>query len=242
MRLGVGIENRNLNDLYQNPALKKEVEQVERGWHEKSIIDLQGFLLKTNPWKLMNERECFIARNQGGPIEGILIATPVGQTQTWYLEDMWMTEKTTRGTGELLTLEAMRILHEKGAKKVSLGLIPLNSINAEFNMGYHISSKPTLFLNFTVTIVNFLKNFYNADGLTLFRKRFNVVEWKPSYLSIKPQKRLFFSSASLQWLQVLVAMVIAHKPKFLFTKTKSEPGTLSEPVTEEEAAPELKAS
>lgn len=210
IRFGVEIENCSLNNLFTNPVLKHELETVEKNWREKDGLDLNGFLLKTNPWKLMDIRRCFVARNKGGPIEGVLIATPVGPTKNWYFEDMWLTSHTTRGTGELLTLTAMAAIKAEGGENVSLGLIPFTNINSSFNNARVNRYKPSFFLMSVKLISRFLKLFYNADGLTLFRKRFKIKEWNPSYISVKT---LRYRNPSLQWIQVVIAIILAHNPE-----------------------------
>ncbi len=237
VRLGVEIESCSLNRLYHTPHLKAEIEEIRKKFHEKSSVQLRGFLLKTDPWKLRDLRRCFVARNQNGPIEGVLIATPIGKTQSWYFEDLWLTPHTTRGTGELLTLEAMQALADQGAKRVSLGLIPLTTINASLNEKRQ--GRPSVFLSTCDKIAGALKYFYNADGLILFRKRFNVQSWKSSYLSVKTEKKFWPFSCSLQWAQVLIAIILAHEPQIIWKTLRGKNSAPKQRVVmESESLPE----
>jgi len=219
LRAGIGVENWKLSDLKRKSELKDQIEAVHRYWKRKSHFSLEGFLLKTDPWKLMDDRYCFLARNQKNEIEGVLIATPIVNSKSWYLEDMWLRRAHARGIGELLTLEAMRELREIGSEKVSLGLVPLTDLNFSSNLPELRSIRPRMFSIGLNLMSGFLKNFYNADGLTLFRKRFNVCAWSPHFISVKMRHSVPLLR-SLQWFRVVIALIIAHKPKIYFKGAK----------------------
>ena len=158
-----------------------------------------------------------MAKTSQGEVQGVLIATPVQINRSYYLEDMWLADHHARGMGELLTLEAMRILREKGAERVSLGLIPLVDLSFDTNRIEVESMRPRIFSLGVSVLVKLMKTFYNADGLVLFRKRFNVEEWAPSYLSVKSDKNFYFLR-TFQWIQVLIALALAHEPRLYFKR------------------------
>jgi lysylphosphatidylglycerol synthetase-like protein (DUF2156 family) len=217
IRAGITVENWKLSDVHRKPELRARVDEIHEHWLTRTSISLEGFLLKTNPWKLMDDRCCFLARNEKGQIEGVLIATPITSLQGWYLEDMWLAENHARGIGELLTLESMRFLNEMGSRYVSLGLIPMTDLNFGMNDSLVQNDRPRVFSIGMWTLAKILKTFYNADGLVLFRKRFNVEYWSSTFVSVRVTKKFWFMK-SIQWLQVMVALLVAHRPKFYFNK------------------------
>ncbi len=231
VRWGVSVQAIYPHQIIQNESLRTQVQDLENEFHHQTLIDLRGFLLKTDPWKLADERRFFLARNSSGRVIGVMIATPIGNTEGWYLEDMWISAQAPRGTGELLTLESMAFLHSKGAERVSLGLVPLVSIQSNFNtpevIGHH---KPRLFLQVTHAMAAVFKRFYNAEGLILFRKRFHVAYWAPSFISVQ-------GKTSWSWFRVVCALVAVHKPTFVFWRaSRSIPSSQNTLVSDRRAA------
>jgi lysylphosphatidylglycerol synthetase-like protein (DUF2156 family) len=220
IRAGIVVENWKLSDVHRRPELRARVDEIHQHWLTRTRISLEGFLLKTDPWKLMDDRCCFLARNARGKIEGVLISTPVTSVDAWYLEDMWLAENHTRGIGELLTLEAMRYLDARGSRHVSLGLVPMTDVCFAANHASAARDRPRVFSLGMLALAQALKIFYNADGLVLFRKRFNVEYWSSTFISVRVTKKFWFMK-SLQWSQVMIALLGAHRPRFYFRKSKS---------------------
>ena len=64
LRAGIIVEKWKISELILHPDLKKQVEQVHHRWKQKSLITMDGFLLKSDPWKAIEDRWCFIAKNK----------------------------------------------------------------------------------------------------------------------------------------------------------------------------------
>ena len=215
LKAGLQVEMKKLSDVINDPGLKKQVDALHRSWITETFLSLEGFLLKSDPWKLMDDRLCFIAKTPDNIISGVLLASPISLESSWYFEDMWLSPARPKGAGEFLTLEAMGFLHAKGAKRVSLGVIPFNGLGFNHNSESVGFAKPLLFAACLKIFSSLLKIFYNAEGLNLFRKRFRVQVWSPTFMSVRTSpsnKRI----RSFQWIQVIIGLMIAHRPRFYF--------------------------
>jgi hypothetical protein len=59
------------------------------------------------------------------------------------------------------------------------------------------------------------ETFYSANGLILFRKRFQVEIWSPVFISIYCEESSGWLR-SWRWLQAMIALGLAHAPKIYF--------------------------
>ena len=210
IRAHASTEKWKISDLKQNPHLKTQVDQIHEQWKQKTLVSMEGFLLKTDPWALSDERWCFIAKNHAQKVEAVLIATKIVKKESWYLEDLWLGYEHTRGIGELLMLDAMEGLKNLGAREVSMGVVALKELRF---------SEPSFFSKMIFILEKTFKTFYNAQGIALFRKRFNVAKWTPTYISIKPSSNS--KSISLTWLQVIVGLAFVFEPHLYLLNFKS---------------------
>ncbi len=175
--------------------LAEEMQAIYKDWGNRRIVQLSGFILSTDSFAFMQERRYFLAKSLG-KLQGYLIASPIYRTESFYIEDLIIRGNAPRGTGELLTLEAMVALRDSGYREASLGIVSVNSME-----------KVHFFIDI---ILRVLKKFYNFNGMELYRKRFNPHRWSPVYLAIANYEN-GNSIPILFWLRMVIAFVKLFK-------------------------------
>jgi hypothetical protein len=187
------------------------MQKVIAQWKARKLIDLGGGLNTVNPFEKMEARRYFLATSQGGRLEGFLVATPIPGENSFFLEDLVLREGSARGAGELLTLETMITLAERGAKFASLGVVSLTSVTKESAEGM-----PSLAELVLVKIPAYLSRFYNVAGLETFRKRFKPQRWEHVHLALKNHPRSGISDDKA-WLRAMLALLSSFKPRLNLT-------------------------
>lgn len=207
LRAGVAVEEWSGEKMAAHPKIKEEMARVLAQWKSRKLIDLGGFLNTVNPFGKMEHRRYFLATGKGGRLEGFLVATPIPGCNSYFLEDLVLRDKSARGAGELLTLEAMTSLAEAGAKYASLGVVSMTSISKTSACG--MPSKAEFVL---VSLPYYLRRFYNVAGLETFRKRFKPQRWENVHLALRNHPRSGMSDDQA-WFRAFVAMISSFTPK-----------------------------
>ncbi|HEY8278199.1 MAG TPA: phosphatidylglycerol lysyltransferase domain-containing protein [Bdellovibrionota bacterium] len=220
LRAGVKVEEWNKEKFEKHPERLEEMRTVLAEWQARNLVDLGEFLNKVNPFAHMDLRRYFLAYSPEGRFDGFLVATPIPGKRGYFLEDLVMRPGSSRGVGELLTLEAMTALAESGADVASLGVVSMTEIED----GHHLPSTMDLLL---VTIPKFISKFYNVGGLETFRKRFKPHVWENISVALKNHSGQ--QSDTSAWIKALTALIVSFKPKFNFSWSWLW-GTVSRPV------------
>ena len=206
IRAGVTVQEWSGVEVQNSPDKQKALSDIFQSWLEKHILHMDHFLNASNPLAFAEARCYFVALSQDGEIQGYLIASPIGETKKYFLEDLILTEHFARGTGELLTLQAMELLKATDIKEVSLGVISVSNLDAN-----DASNLPRPIAWVSITIPKLIRTVYNFDGLEIFRKRFKPSHWDPLYLCVQDQRTM--SSSSTTWIKAFLAITLAFKPR-----------------------------
>lgn len=194
-------------------ARRREVEEVFREWRGLTFISLEGGIMATGPFAEIPGRRYFTV-SRDGHLEAALVVTPIRSGESYYLEDLVYRRKCARGVQELATLAALEALHTSGARKASLGMVLLRRIERAEISTFNPQSLGFRILSRVVALA------YNAEGQELFRKRFPVACWEPTYLAFRGPKFLrrlglgMYPAAALVW--SLLAMVLDLDPTFMW--------------------------
>jgi hypothetical protein len=207
---GLKVEEWSHEEIASDPKKRAVMTEIYQDWKSHRLVNLDGFMSTVDPFAYMSDRRYFVLRSQKR-IEAYLIATPVPGINSYYLEDMALRQQTPRGTGELLTLEAMIALGEAGANQSSLGVVSISKLDAE-----DAKDLPPLAKFLMVTLPKYISPFYNFAGMEVYRKRFKPHVWKNINLAVKNDQPGL--SASMAWLKVLIALVIAFKPRLQISR------------------------
>lgn len=159
--------------------LENEVTDLSNSWLKSRRASVKfGWLFELNPFKHIEHKKLFVARNNENRLVGLLAASPIPAREGWYLEDVLRYPDSPNGTTDLLIFEALKSLAEEGAKIATLGTVPL-AIDGEDLIS---SKKYTL----TKMIFNFSRQkgefIYNFKGLRHFKSKFVPTWWESEYI------------------------------------------------------------
>ncbi|MGZ3713084.1 MAG: rhomboid family intramembrane serine protease, partial [Bdellovibrionota bacterium] len=207
VRAGVRVEEWTEAQIHSHPTMERDMRRILRQWKARNLVDLGGFVNAVEPFLHMKLRRYFLAFTEKHGLEAFLVATPIPGQQSFFLEDLVIRPESTRGTGELITLEAMIALGESKAKLASLGVVSLTSIQEDsaFNL-------PAFARWFLVTVPKHLSKIYNVGGLEMFRKRFRPQHWEDIYLALENNPASGVSD-SRAWFKALYALIRSFGPK-----------------------------
>lgn len=219
LRAGVHIEEWPSAELQRSLTKQKTLQELLSFWKSSRWLSLAGFLNKVDPFAFIECRRYFVALNAIEQVEAFIVVTPVPGIAGYFLEDLIATPHSTRGVGDLLTLEVLETLKREGAKMASLGVVSVNSMDSNSCHGFSKVSKKCLH-----GVSRLLTLFYNFNGMEVFRKRYKPSRWENIYLAVKgaqPEKPVYF----ITWLQVLLAILLAFQPRLTLSpawfKTKA---------------------
>ena len=204
---GLKVEEWIGSDVAKDLKKQKIMLEILQDWRGVRLLELPGFMNAVNPLAYPETRRYFVVRSSEERIEGYLVATPVPGIQSYFLEDIVLRRNSLNGVGELLTLEAMVALGDDGAKEASLGVVSMTTMKP--GSANHLPAQIRFLL---LEIPIFFKKIYNFDGMKTFRKRFKPQRWESIHIAVKnePTSRI---SATGAWLRVLIALLIAFRPR-----------------------------
>jgi hypothetical protein len=208
IRSGTWIEEWSGFSLNQDMSKKSDLEHIFKSWSQSTVLQIKGFLLASDPFAFSDERKYFVARSPRR-IEGYLIASPIYKNNSYYFEDLILLPDAARGCSELLLLEAMESLKQKGAKDVSLGIVGLKNI--DWITG---PTPPTAIKTGIEWGQRVMPLFYNSSGIETFRKRFKPYLWTDVFLAVRPVAEMK-SGATLQWCSSLLAIFYCLNIQFV---------------------------
>lgn len=211
LHAGITVEEWTTESLSASPQKRDEIQRLLREWKGHRALDFGGFLNTTDALAHPESRRYFVASSSGGRIEGYLIATAIPGIQSYFLEDLVLSRGARRGSGELLTLEAMVALRDSGAKLASLGVVSVTSMDGQASDGL-----PTLVKFVTVTLPKIMRRLYNFDGLQTFRKRFKPSKWETIHLAVKTHERAGCGDERA-WGKTFLSLIRAFRPRLQIT-------------------------
>ena len=231
IRGGLQVEEWNYKDIQSDDQKRNVIKKILSGWKHERIIDLSGFMNSVDPFAFMKSRRYFIAKSENGKVWAYLVATEIPGIRSYFLEDLFMEHGAPRGTGELLTLEALVSLNNSGIQYASLGVVSVTSVETESARDL---PKPIEWV--LLKLPKILMSFYNFDGLEIFRKRFKPQKWENIHLAVK-NYTVSEVSDTRAWFKVLYSLLKAFSPKvqisgkwlisFLINPIKKYPLTFS---------------
>lgn len=185
---------------------RRRIAGLLAAWRNQGMLEIGGFLQPVDPFHDAANRFYFVARDRRGEWVGFLAATRIGETRSILLEDLVLDPRAEDGTGELLTLEALRHFSEKGFAEASLGAVSLTRVasHPDFPPSRAVGRALSAFLRF-------VRLFYNAEGIELFRKRFPVRDWSPLHLGIARVDGV--APGGAEWTGAILALLLAHRPR-----------------------------
>lgn len=207
VRSGVSVKEWTKEQILAHPTMERDMGRVLKLWKSRNAVDMGGFVNAVDPFAKMECRRYFLAFTEETGLEAFLVATPIPGRESFFLEDLVICPGATRGTGELLTLEAMIALAESNAKMASLGVVSLTSVNEDSAYNLHGVARWAL-----VTVPKYLTKFYNVGGLEMFRKRFKPHRWENIFLALHYEKSASGSDLGA-WLKALFALVKSFRPR-----------------------------
>ncbi len=214
LHAGVTVEEWHGKSILEDPEKKKTVASLFKNWKSKHLVQLGGFLNATDPLSHACDRRYFVAKSKKNEVEGYLIATPVAGIGSYFLEDLVLSAKATRGVGELLTWEVLQQLSLSNPSGLaSLGVVSVTCIDETSCQGL-----PPKIAFLAVRLPQFLKKIYNFNGLETFRKRFKPRFWEGVYLVLKNESQGKCSDTQA-WLKTWLALGLAFRPRFALTFT-----------------------
>jgi hypothetical protein len=209
IRAGVWIEEWPASAVATRPELRAEIVRIQASRCRQRIWQWHGFLNALDPFAIPEDRRYFVARSAAG-LEGYLIATRIEGERSYFFEDTMLRRGAPRGAGELLTLEAMRMLRESGSEKVSLGVVS----SADFAFAESDASARPLGLTLAMLALRKLAPmFYDTRGVELYRKRFKPAAWTDSFLALAQTGRPGHRPGVTAWLRAMLALAWAFEPK-----------------------------
>jgi hypothetical protein len=211
IRAGVIIESWKWSELANEPEKRKLIQEIRAHWIDRRLFQVHGFLNTIDEFAYPEARRYFAAISPTR-VEGVLIASQVPGIRSYYLEDMLLLPDAAKGTGELLTTEAMRLLQLEGAEQASLGVISLATLGASTQDADQL---PKLVRFSTITLPTLLKKVVNFSGINVFRKRFKARRTEAVYVALKNFSPT--QSDTGAWLRASAHLLAAFEPKLRVT-------------------------
>jgi phosphatidylglycerol lysyltransferase len=150
--------------------LRLAIEAMIASWMGSRAMPPMGFLVRVDPFGLVEERLLFVARRGTAPdaeVVGFAAVVPVYARQGWFIEDLIRSPAAPNGTTELLVDAAMQAAAKLGSSYLTLGLSPLaGPVGLSLTLARKYGS-----------------SLYDFGGLRAFKAKFRPREWAPIYLS-----------------------------------------------------------
>jgi hypothetical protein len=210
LRAGLTVKEWNREEILSQPKIKTAMETILKAWRARNLIEL-GYLNTVDPFVHMNHRRYFLATTADGDLEGFVVCTPIPGKKSYFLEDMILRPNSTRGTGELLTLEALIGLQSTGAETASLGVVSLTTIDE--SSAYNLPEKAKFLL---ISLPKFLRKFVNVDGLEMFRRRFKPEKWENVSIAVKNMRPSVISD-NRAWFSMMTSLLKSFSPRWNFS-------------------------
>jgi lysylphosphatidylglycerol synthetase-like protein (DUF2156 family) len=176
IRNGVTVREWTIDDIVSDSSKRDVLIELYNGWKSANMIGISGFILATDPLSPVPGRRWFVAMHEGR-VEGYVIATRVGMSDRYYLEDLIYDRYAHKGIAELLTTEALSMLEKSGFGSASLGVVL--GLHADEILKEELTRSSRFFFRMLSRIIPL---FYNSRGQETFRKRFKP-EWKDTFLA-----------------------------------------------------------
>lgn len=211
LRFGMSVEEISSEELKKSPVIQQKIRAILRQWKDSRLLQLNSFLNAVDPFAFPESRRYFILKNAHKEIRGCLVATEIPGIKSYFLEDLLLQFGTPKGSAELLTLEAMRMLKESGINSASLGVVSGSTADASSDVAS--PELPASIRHLVTTLPKIIDRLYNFNGLEVFRKRFNPAIWKDVHFAVKNEPDSGYSPTQA-WLLSLLALLRAFKPRF----------------------------
>jgi phosphatidylglycerol lysyltransferase len=176
-RKGVRVRRMPHQTVELTPHIRSATAELVRRWLATRHLPALGFLLRIDPDRFTEQRQCFLAEHDGRLV-GLLHVIPVPERDGWSVEHMVRVPEAPNGTVELLVDAVMRWGSEQGSPWLTLGLAPL--AGADVPLLLRVARKRLAFL-------------YNFDGLRRFKAKLKPATWQPVYLAYPPTQGAFFT-------------------------------------------------
>lgn len=173
-----GIRSRELGEMgvVANAALRRCLDE----WLDDRALPALHFLIETQTLDDLVDRRVFVAEREG-ELVGYLVASPIPARQGWLIEQIVRGRRAPNGTSELLLHHAARVLAERGAGLITLGLAPLAQ------RGTPAVDDTTRWLRILFAeLREHGRRFYNFQGLENFKSKFGEPRWETVYASLAP--------------------------------------------------------
>ncbi len=203
IKAGLYVEEWSPEELANSLEKRQEILTIFEEWKSNHPIALDGFLNFCDPLTPIEGRRTFVILRAGRAI-AYLIASPVPGINSYFLEDLITRNHAPKGTGELITLEALVALQDTPAFSASLGVVGLSTHSREDS-----HNLPHAIHVLTQKVPKLLRRLYNFSGLEIYRKRFKPHRWETIHLALHNNSQ---DSDSLAWIKALVAMLRAFNP------------------------------
>lgn len=206
LRAGLRVEE--WRDVGESPEKLAVLQKLYAGWKRSTFLQLEGFLQATNHAAFVKHRRYFVVRSAKKTF-GFLVASPVKARKGFYFEDLILDPQHPRGASELLVSDAIEKIRESDALEVSLGLVPLTFLSP------HLERPPGPVIRiFFRGLKQWLRLFYNSEGILIYRKRFRPTYWENSYLLLLRADRK--TPGVKDWGLGTFALLSAHRPRLQF--------------------------
>jgi phosphatidylglycerol lysyltransferase len=164
---------------YRNADIEEKIDEVSQSWFAQKGKEMNfafGDLHFDNPLG----RRYFIALDSSGDCQSIITFSPYDEKQGYYLDVMRRHFNAIPGVMEKTILDAITILQEEHATRISLGIAPLSGL----------PEKPTHILEILFRFIYEYGNFaYDFQSLYQFKNKFNPSIWEPRYVAYDKKLR-----------------------------------------------------
>lgn len=168
---GVVISEWSPEQASTSPDLKSVLDQ----WLGTRGLPPLHFLVEPETLDSLDDKRVFVAELNGEPVAFVTMA-PVPTRKGWLTEQFVRGAKAPNGTIESVVDFAIRTLAQEGAEYVTMGLVPLSTIDPEWSR-----SNPWWLRALSVWARAHGRRFYNFTGLEAFKTKFRPDEWEPIY-------------------------------------------------------------
>ncbi len=162
-----GVETAEVNfpKFAKSGEKRAELQTLATRWQASKPMPPMTFAVSLTLFESTESRRLFCARREG-KLVGALIASPIGSSGSWFLEDLLRAPEAPNGTMELLFDTAMSTFATEGSERVTMGLAPLSGVRSR-PLRAARASTPWL---------------YDWYGLRDFKAKLRPESWQPIHL------------------------------------------------------------
>jgi phosphatidylglycerol lysyltransferase len=157
-------------------ATNAELSAVSAEWLASRGDGELAFLLGSPQLAARTRKRYFVARS-ASRIEAFLVCEPILARRGWYLDVTRRRRDAARGTMELLTTAALRVLGEEGVARVSTGLAPLSRLE----LGAELANDSSRLLELFQRAFGILHAPYDFAGLARYKAKYAPDDWEPAF-------------------------------------------------------------